>query len=121
MKSQIEVVVLVATIDAVAMVRGFADDPQPFHPGFGIAFLPAPHCRAARIGAPRYLQHRQAVRREQDDLGALDVLQRPVPIVNDRRQTGAILRADDDADVLGHFRRIAHPGRPVNRPCVSMH
>jgi hypothetical protein len=29
------------------------------------------------------LQHRQTVGREQDDLGALDVLQRPVAIIND--------------------------------------
>ena len=28
---------------------------QPFHPGFGIAFLPAPHCRTARTGALRHL------------------------------------------------------------------
>jgi hypothetical protein len=54
-------------------------------------------------------------------LGALDVLQRVVPIGNDRRQTGAILRADGDADFLGHFRRITHPGRLVNQSSVSVH
>ena len=37
---------------------------QPIHSGFGIAYLPAPHRRAARAGAARHLQHRQAVRRK---------------------------------------------------------
>jgi hypothetical protein len=49
------------------------------------------------------------------------VLQRPVPIVNDCRQAGAILRADDDAKLLGHARRIAYPARLMNRSFVSVH
>src|SRR5580704_5539678 len=61
--------------------------------------LPAPHRWAAHAGAVGHLKHLQALRREQNDLRALDVLQRSVPIVNDRRQPGAILCADDDAQL----------------------
>src|SRR3981189_3486649 len=90
-------------------------------PGTGAAPTPAPPRRRADGGAAGHLKHRQPIRREQNDLGALDVLQRPVPIVNDRRQAGAILRADDDAKLLGHARRIAYPGRLMNRSFVSVH
>ena len=94
---------------------------QTVHPGIGVAPLPAPHRRTADGGAAGHLKHRQPIRREQNDLGALDVLQRPVPIVNDCRQAGAILRADYDAKLLGHARRIAHPARLMNRSFVSVH
>src|SRR5712671_6185519 len=89
--------------------------------GIGVAPLPAPHRRTADRGAAGHLKHRQPIRREQNDLGALDVLQRPVPIVNDCRQAGGILRADDDAKLLGHARRIAYPARLMSRSLVSVH
>src|SRR4051812_13032953 len=85
------------------------------HPGFGVAPLPAPHRWTAHTGAARDLKYRYAIRRDQNDLGALHVLQRPVPIVNDRGQAGAILRANDDTKLLSHVRRIAYPRRPMNR------
>jgi hypothetical protein len=78
---------------------------------------------ARRAGAPRHPQHRQAVRRVGcASAGGSDRQ-------CDRRQTGAILRADGDADFLGHFRKIAHPGRVafpsvlqrfLNRKCLDV-
>ena len=50
----------------------------------GVALLPAPDRRAADAGAPGDFQNREPLGGEQDDLGALDVLERTV---TDRRRS----------------------------------
>ena len=80
---------------------------QTFHPGLGIAALPAPHRRTADPGAPRHLDDRQPIRREQDNPGPLQMLQRPAPIADDRGQPRTILSSNDNANFLCHTPTIA--------------
>src|SRR6516162_1739077 len=62
----------------------------------------------AHPGADGDLQHRQPIGREQDNPGALHMLQQPVAITDDRFQAGAILVADDDTKLLGHAPMIPY-------------
>src|SRR5262249_21947882 len=76
--------------------------------------LPTPHCRTAHPGTAGHLQYWQPFGREQNNLGALHMLQRPIAITNDRSQMGTILVADEDTKLLRHAHIIPYP-----RPCES--
>jgi hypothetical protein len=66
------------------------------------------------------LQHRQPFGREQNNAGALHMLQWPIATTNDRFQMGTILVADDDTKLLRHAQIIPYPGL-VNRLFQSVH
>lgn len=88
---------------------------------FGVAPLPAPDRRAADTRAVRHLQDRQPLGRQQDNVGPLHMLERAVPVAEDRSQAGAILRSNDDTDGLGHAQRIPAQPLSVNPPSGSAH
>lgn len=94
---------------------------QSFYGLCGIASLPTPDCRSAGTGPPRHLLHGQALGRGQDDPGALDVLERSVPISDDRFQPNHVFRIHEHTYRLGHATRIAHRNPSVNRPNGSVH
>ncbi len=94
---------------------------EAIHPLLGISQLPAPHRRATATDLPRHLQNGQPVCRKKNDPCPLDVLLRAVAILNNRRQTRAVLRGDDDADGLCHISRIARTRPRVNPLFASVH
>jgi hypothetical protein len=105
-------------VDSLDRYRLFARRPglvaqQTSHPGFGVAPLPTPHCRTAHPGTAGHLQYWQPFGREQNNAGALHMLQRPIAITNDRFQMDTIL-ADEDTKLLRHAHIIPYP-----RPCES--
>ncbi len=94
---------------------------QDIHAPLGEAALPAPDRGTAHPGLPGDLKDRQALRRQQNDPGPLHMLERAVAVPNDGGQPRAVLRADDDADCLGHKPRLAHRRPAVNPLSASMH
>jgi hypothetical protein len=94
---------------------------EPIDAFFGVASLPAPDSRPANAGATSNREHRQPVGGVQYDLGALNMLQRPAPIADNRGQSRAIFGSNNQADILGHARRLAQHGRPVNPMNESVH
>ena len=68
---------------------------EPVHAFLGVAPLPAPDRRAAHSGATRHFENRQPVGRVQHNAGALNVLERPASIPDDRGQALAFLGADN--------------------------
>jgi hypothetical protein len=76
---------------------------------------------AADACAARHLQHRQPLGRQQDDVRSLHMLERPVPVAEDRGQARAILRSDNDADSLGHATSIRTQQPVVNPLSASVH
>jgi hypothetical protein len=88
---------------------------------FSVALLPTPHSRSAHTGAPRYLGHRQSVRRITNNPSPLNVFERPATIANNRGQTLAVLGSYDHTYVLRHGRRIAWPDSFVNPMFASVH
>ena len=82
---------------------------QTVDASLGVTPLPTPHHRTAHPGVGGDLQHRQLFGREQNDAGALRMLQQPVAITHDRFQAGAILVADDNRKLLGHAQTIPYP------------
>jgi hypothetical protein len=112
--------------DGLQLDRSFARLARPvpqeaIHPLLGVSQLPAPHCRAADANLPSHFQNRQPVCRKKNDPCPLNVFLRAVAILNDRRQTRAVLRGDDDADGLCHIGRIARTRPRVNPLFASVH
>jgi hypothetical protein len=106
--------------------RGFARLARPvpqeaIHALLGISQLPAPYRRAAEADLPGHLQNGQPVCRKKNDPRPMNVLLRAVAILNDRCQTRAVLRGNDDADGLCHIRRIARIRVFVNPLIASLH
>lgn len=87
----------------------------------GVVPLPAPHRRAADVGAARHLQHRQSVGRVQDDPGALHVLERPAAVADNGGKTRAVGGGNDYGNGLAHAPRFAQPDDFVNPMIGSMH
>lgn len=69
---------------------------------FGVALLPAPDGWPADTGLVGDVEDGEAFGREQDDAGALDVLERPGPIDDDGGQARQVGGAGDHADSLSH-------------------
>jgi hypothetical protein len=55
------------------------------------------------------------------DPGALNVFERPVPIIDDRRQPRAIIDGNNQGYSLSHIGRIARRDGLVNPLCGSVH
>ena len=66
------------------------------------AFLPAPNCRFAGVGAAHDFRRAVAIRREQDDLCPPNVLLWAVPIRYDRHKALAIIGFQLDSDTRTH-------------------
>ena len=80
-----------------------------------------PHRGPADPRLRGHRQHRQPLRRQQDNPGPLDMLLRAVPITDDGGQSPPVLGSNDDAHGLCHAHRFAQPAKPVNHPFTSMH
>ena len=94
---------------------------QPVDAGLSVALLPAPDRRPADPGLPCDLGHVQPLGRVQDEPGPGRVLLRPIAIGQDRRQTLAIRRRNQDTHRLCHAHRIAQTHACVNPPYASVH
>jgi len=94
---------------------------QPVDTLLGEALLPSPYRRPGGAGLAGYRQHRQAVARQENDPGPLNVFLRTVSIAEDRSQSHAILVAKKDTDCLCHAQSIASLRPVVNPVFVSMH
>jgi hypothetical protein len=94
---------------------------QPADALLGEAALPAPHRGPAGAAAPGHLKGGQALRGEQHDARSLHMFLRRVAIVEDGGKSHAIHGADDDADGLGHPRRLAQSQPSVNLLFRSEH
>jgi hypothetical protein len=75
---------------------------QTVHAGLYEALLPAPDHRFALASLPHDRGGAQTVCREEDDLGAPDVLLRAVPVGYDRCQSPAINSLDVHHDPFAH-------------------
>lgn len=69
---------------------------------FGVARLPAPDGWPADAGLLGDVEDGEAFGREQDDAGALDVLEGPPPIGDDSGQARQVGGAGDHTDSLSH-------------------
>jgi len=94
---------------------------QPLDPALAIMVLPASHRRAADAGAARNFRSRRLIRREKDNLGALNVLERPAAVTDDRGQARAVFGGNDHGYGLSHARKIAQMRRSANPMIVSVH
>lgn len=75
---------------------------QTFDARLGIAPLPAPHGRAADARSPSDVLDTQALGREQDDAGALDMLERARSILGDHSEPGRVGCIEKYAYRLSH-------------------
>jgi hypothetical protein len=87
----------------------------------GIAHLPAPDGGAADPNGLGHLKNVKPLGRAENDMGALNMFERTTTVGEDRRQPLAILSAYNDADDLGHDRRVAQLQPIVNRAFASVH
>ncbi len=67
--------------------------------------LPTPYRRTADLGPARYFRRRQPVGREEDDPGALDMLEGAAAVADDRGQSRAVFGANDHGNGLCHAPR----------------
>ena len=70
--------------------------------GLHEAFLPAPHAGLRLSSPPHDLVGANAVRAQQNDLGAPDMLMRGVAIPRERRQTAAVTGLESDGNSGSH-------------------
>jgi len=68
----------------------------------GVAPLPAPHGRTADARSPGDVLDTQALGREQDDAGALDMFERARAVAGDRSQPCRVARIEKNAYRLSH-------------------
>ena len=80
-----------------------------------------PDRRSADLGPPGHFQHRKPISGKKNDLRTLDVFERAIAVAEDRDQSRAILRTDENIDCLGHGRSVARHVPLVNRPSASVH
>ena len=80
------------------------------------AFLPAPHAGLRLSSPPHDLMGADAVRAQQNNLGAPDMLMRGIAIPSERRQTAAVTGLESDGNSGSHApnrtRRVP-PGIPL--------
>jgi hypothetical protein len=96
--------------------------PQPpVDASFSLAPLPAPHRRTTAARAGGNGEHRQQLGRDKNNPSALNVLQRPATVANDRGQARAILGRNNHGDSLGLGLRIPQYRAVVNPARVSVH